>query len=179
MITKYPDFLFEGFKISKIVHKIEWEEADKIIQTFLPFRIVDAGSGKSWMMMRTSGKYHADVEPITKGDTEKMLSCFLKSDSFEKSTYKPVIVEIGSERYAAALMGFPHAGSNFTPFKQRTKHLSGGFKNMRNWDYSRDNGVEGHFCLHFLGSIRHTDKKTDLEAQKALDFFVNNKLVKQ
>jgi hypothetical protein len=160
--------LFEEFKIPEIAHKIEWKEADKIIHPFLPFHIIDVGSGNSWMMMRTSGKYHADVEPITKEDTEKMLSCFPKSDSFEKSIYRPVIVEIGSERYAAALMGFPHAGSNSTPFKQKTKHLSGGFKNMRNWDYNRDNGVVGHFCLHFLGSIRHTDKKTDLDAQKAI-----------
>lgn len=160
--------LLEEFQAAKKISKIGWEEADKMIPVFSSFRVIDTGTGKSWTMERTSGKYHADVEPVTKEDTKKMLSCFPKDDSFEEATYRPVIVEIGSDRYAAALMGFPHAGSLSTPFRQKTKHLSGGFKNMPNWDYIRDNGAVGHFCLHFLGSLRHTDKKPDRKAQEAI-----------
>jgi hypothetical protein len=158
--------LFEEFN-SKI-SKIDWEEANKIIPLFSSFGVTDAETGSSWMMMRTSGKLHADVEPITKEDTLKMLSCFPEDDSFENATYRPVIVNLGSEKYAAALMGFPHCGSNSTPFKQITKKLSGGFTNMPNWNYIRDNGTVGHFCLHFLGSAKHTDKKEDAKAQRAI-----------
>jgi len=158
--------LFEEFN-SKI-SKIDWAEADKKIPIFSSFGVTDAETGKSWTMMRTSGKLHADVEPITKKDGKKMLSCFPQDTSFKDATYRPVIVNLGSERYAAALMGFPHCGSTSTEFKQMTKKLSGGFTNMPNWDYIRDNGIVGHFCLHFLGSTKHTDKKEDTKAQKAI-----------
>jgi hypothetical protein len=99
--------LFEEFN-SKI-SKIDWDEANKIIPLFSSFGVTDAETGSSWMMMRTSGKLHADVEPITKEDTLKMLSCFPEDDSFENATYRPVIVNLGSEKYAAALMGFPQS----------------------------------------------------------------------
>jgi hypothetical protein len=155
----------ENSKISKI----DWQEANKKIPVFSSFGVTDMETGIFWMMMRTSGKLHADVETLTKEDTAKMLSCFPKDSSFENSTYRPVIVNLGSERYAAALMGFPHAGSNHTPFKQMTKELSGGFTDIPNWDYNRDNGIAGHFCLHFLGSTRHTDKKEDPKAQRAIE----------
>ena len=168
-----PNFSIKTFEsfIDDGVSKIDWEEADRTIPRFSPFVVTDLETGKSWEMMRTSGKFHADVEPITKEDSKEMLSCFPKERSFESATYRPVIVSIGVERYKAALMGFPHAGSNSTPFGQKTKKLSGGFRNMPNWDYNRDNSIVGHFCLHFPGSVRHTDKKEDPNAQKAIMSF--------
>ena len=62
--------LFEEFN-SKI-SKIDWVEADKKIPIFSSFGVTDAETGKSWTMMRTSGKLHADVEPITKKDGKQV-----------------------------------------------------------------------------------------------------------
>jgi hypothetical protein len=75
-MTKYVE-LFEEFN-SKI-SKINWEEANKKIPVFSSFGVTDVETGKFWTMMRTSGNLHADVEPVTKDDTEKMLSCFPKT----------------------------------------------------------------------------------------------------
>lgn len=153
------------------IKKITWEDADKIIALYSDFTVIDKETKKSWIMKRTSGKLHADVEPITAEDSEIMLSCFPKDKSFKEATYRPVIVEIGFNRYGAALMGFPHCGSTSTQFKEKTRVLSGGFRNMRNWDSIRNNDVVGHFCLHFVGSLRHTDYKTDIKAQNAIKSF--------
>jgi opacity protein-like surface antigen len=160
-LVKFKDF----FKVNIPV----WEEADNLIPVFSRFRVVDLKTKKTWEMMRTSGKYHADVETISKEDTKTMLSVFPKDVSFEEATYRPVIVEISGKKYGAALMGYPHAGSLETKFKEKTNKRSGGFGYGTNWDYNRYNGTTGHFCLHFRGSIRHTDKESDEKAQKAID----------
>ena len=148
-----------------------WEEADHLVPEFSKFKVVDLETGKSWWMMRTSGKYHADVEPLTSTDTQIMSSLFPEKQSFEGSEYRPVTVEISGSRYGAALMGLPHAGSLETKFKETTDKRSGGFGEGPNWDYIRDNDAVGHCCLHFRGSIRHTDEEIDQRAQAAIDKF--------
>jgi len=150
-----------------------WEEADMLIPEFSEFKVTDYKTGKSWRMMITSGKYHADVEPVTKSDTQIMNSVFAKDKSFESAQYRPVIIEKDGLRYGAALMGFPHAGSLETKFKETTPERSGGFGEGPNWDYIRDNDAVGHFCLHFKGSIRHTDEKVDDKAQEAINKLSN------
>lgn len=146
-----------------------WDDANNIIPLFTKFKVVDHRTKKSWMMMRTSGKHHADVEPLTPTDTQVMNSVFGKDKSFETAMYRPVIIEINDSKYGAALMGFPHAGSNETDFKEITDKRSGGFDEGPNWDYVRDNGTTGHYCLHFRGSIRHTDEMHDDKAQSAIN----------
>ena len=146
-----------------------WDEADILIPKFSKFKVTDYQTNKSWMMMRTSGKYHADVEPLTPNDSKIMSSVFSKETSFESADYRPVIIDIDGNRYGAALMGFPHAGSEETKFKETTSKRSGGFDEGPNWDFVRDNGITGHYCLHFRGSIRHTDELADKNAQSALD----------
>ena len=163
--------LFENFEDS-IIKIIDWEDANQAIPINSYFKIIDKEFEISWMMKRTRGKYHADVEPVTAEDTLKMMSCFPKDKSFKEATFRPVIVEIGLEKLGASLMGFPHCGSNQTDFGEITKKLTGGFKNMPNWDSIRDNNVVGHYCLYFNGSIRHTDKKPEPKAQNAIKSFL-------
>jgi len=160
--------LYEEFEKGNDIQCISWEDANRLLSKNSDFCVIDWETGKKWMMKRTSGKYHADVEPLTFRDSEIMLSCFPKDKTFEDATFRPVIIEIGLSRYGASLMGFAHCGSNETQFRDRTRILSGGFRNMRNWDSIRDNGIVGHFCLHFIGSLRHTDKMEDIGAQNEI-----------
>jgi len=145
-----------------------WKEADNIIPVFSKFKVIDYKTRKNWMM-RTSGKFHADVEPLTSADTQIMNSVFGEDSSFETAKYRSVIIDINNGKYGAALMGFPHAGSAETEFKEITDDRSGDFGKGPNWNYIRDNDTTGHYCLHFRGSIRHTDKKSDDRAQSSID----------
>ena len=151
------------------VEFIGWNEANDILKIDAVFRIQPWGQNTSWKMKRTSGKTHADVEPMTLDDTNTMKDTIGFGSDFKTAKYTPVVVEFEGRRFAAALMNVPHAGSNVTPPGKITKKLSGGFDNIVNGDYIKDNGVIGHFCLHFFGSIRHTDNNTDQKAMAAIN----------
>ena len=153
---------------------IDWSVADKLIPNFTKFIVQDIQTAKTWNMMRTSGKYHADVEPVTKEDYNIMKEVFPKEKDFVTVTFRPVIITIYGNQYGCALMGFPHAGSLTSEFGERIPKRSGGFGAGINWDYLRDNGVTGHFCLHFRNSIKHTDKMPDKGAQQAINYIEKN-----
>ena len=103
-----------------------------------------------------------------------MVSVVGSGTTFETADYAPVVVTYKGREFAAALMNVPHAGSNTSPPGKITPKLSGGFTNMVNGDYIKDNNVTGHFCLHFEGSTRHTDNAVDDKAQHAINQMQEN-----
>lgn len=166
MILGFIDFINEHF--DEPIKIIDWDYANVIFHKMKKFEVIDFETGKRWMMMRTSGKYHADSEPLTLEDYNIMKSCFPKEESFETVTFRSVYINHNGNKFGCALMGFPHAGNEDTQFGIKCKWRSGGFGEGINWDYIRGNGAIGHFGLHFKGSIKHTDKEIDKSAQDAI-----------
>ena len=83
---------------------------------------------------RWSGANHIDAEPLTSSDTGKMKKIF-KHWSWRR---RAVLVKYNGHVYAASMNGMPHG--------------TGLIKN---------NGFNGHFCIHFYGSKTHGSKKVD------------------
>jgi hypothetical protein len=96
-------------------------------------------SGKTLNVVRRGGHYHADVEPLTKDDTETLRQIYGGSWSWNR---RAVIVSIGKQHIAASVNGMPYGG-----------------------EYVVDNGFPGHFCLHFLGSRIHRTGAVDSQHQ--------------
>jgi LysM repeat protein len=102
-------------------------------------KVIDMDSGLSWIMKRTYGAFHADVEPLSKEDTQIMKSVWGGEWSW---TTRAVIVEVNGHRIAASASAMPHS-----------------IEQIKNNDFA------GHSDIHFLNSRRHKDNKVDPDHQ--------------
>jgi uncharacterized protein YgiM (DUF1202 family) len=123
---------------------IDWFDGmNKIMKRMTPFLVIDVRTGISWKMQRFGGYtalWHADVETVTKKDTEKMTEAW---GGELNPTRRPVWVKYDGKYYAASLMGYVH-NTGPTP----------------------NNGMDGQVCLHFRGSKIHSSGRLD-EAHQA------------
>lgn len=109
--------------------------------------VTDIDTSKSFNVRRLYGGNHADTEPLTAEDTKIMKSIYGGKWSWDR---RAIILTIkdgeNTERNIAASMnGMPH-----------------GNKSIRN------NGMNGHFCIHFRNSKTHSGNKVDAGHQNAV-----------
>ena len=123
---------------SPIQFKIEmlpWEKVNDILPNQSKFVIIDVESGLAFKVQRRAGTQHADVQPLTKEDTQIMKKIYQNQWSWKR---RAIIVLIEDQMIAASMHGMPH-GAGALP-----------------------NDFPGHFCVHFSGSITHRLKNEDL-----------------
>lgn len=106
------------------------------------FTVKDCKSGKTFKVKRWSGSNHADVEPLTAGDTRTMLSIY-GHWSWKR---RAVLVYYNGHVYAGSMNGMPHGTGTIN-----------------------DNDFDGHFCIHFTGSKTHGSKQVDSEHQNQVN----------
>ncbi len=108
-----------------------WTEARYVFPTGKIATITDFQTGRQFQVRHTMGGNHADSEPLTSRDAQIMREIWGGSYSW---TPRAIIVEVDGRRLAAAMHSFPHGDQVI-----------------------RDNNYNGHFCIHFLNSLRHSD----------------------
>ena len=101
--------------------------------------VTDLATGKSLHVKRSYGAFHADVEPLTAADSATMKAIW---GGWSWAT-RPVVVEVNGRRIAASSHAMPHSIQTIT-----------------------DNDFDGHFCIHFLNSTRHSDNHTQHDHQE-------------
>jgi len=104
--------------------------------------IYDIRTGLTVRVRCLYGSNHADVEPVTKKDTAKLLKIAGGSFSWESH---PVILYAGGKYVAAAINTMPHGEQAID-----------------------DNGYDGQFCLHLLGSKTHGSDSINEEHQASI-----------
>ncbi|MBC8079761.1 MAG: hypothetical protein H7X86_05420 [Gorillibacterium sp.] len=114
---------------------ITWQEAKDILPLYSTFSIIDLATGQQFQVERRAGSSHADVQPLTKQDTSTMKAIYDRKWSWKR---RAILVKKGSEVFAASMHGMPHGGGAIP-----------------------DNDFNGHFCIHFLGSITHKTGNQD------------------
>lgn len=129
---------------------VPWEEADKLFPKYERARIVDVDTRLAFKVQRRAGAEHADVQPLTKADTEIMKTIYQGKWSWQR---KAIVVELGNgRRLAASMHGMPHGAGAI-----------------------QGNNFNGHFCVHFLGSTTHGSRSPNTAHQimvwKAADQF--------
>lgn len=127
--------------------------------------VIDFFSGKSFRIKRTIGSGHADCETLTLADTQTMKEIWGGNFSWVK---RPVIIVTNGRRLAASMAGMPHAGLDAYQAGINVNNRSDGYGYGANYDYIKGNGMDGHFDLHFPGSLRHKDWTLDPEHQSNL-----------
>ena len=112
-----------------------WPEAREIITMKSTFTVVDLESGLRFEVQRRAGSTHADVQPLTKRDTDVMKRVYEGKWSWRR---RAILVAKDGRTIAASMHGMPHGGDGIP-----------------------DNDFHGHFCIHFLGSSTHKTGSVD------------------
>lgn len=135
------------------VEVIDWSEANKVFPRGAVAKVEDVYTGQTFMIKRTFGTNHADVEALTAEDT-KVMKQIWGGFTWER---RPIIVHINGRRLAASMAGMPHAGKDSAPNLSYTSGLSGGYGYGQNLDAVKGNQMNGVCDLHFRGSKKHKD----------------------
>lgn len=114
-------------------------------------KITDIDTGRIFMLKRTYGTNHADVEPLTREDAETIKDIW----GGWEWTRRAVVVEVDGYILAGSLSAMPHAGMDDAPAEQYISRRSGGYGWGQNLDAVKDNGVNGVIDLHFKNSRNH------------------------
>ncbi|MDR6551433.1 hypothetical protein [Paenibacillus qinlingensis] len=114
---------------------LTWEEASLVLPKFSSFSILDVESGLSFEGQRRAGSHHADVQPLTKVDSATLKSIYGGQWSWDR---RAVLVKLNGRTLAASMHGMPHGGDGIP-----------------------GNDFNGHFCIHFLGSVTHGSRSVD------------------
>lgn len=107
-------------------------------------KVYDVMTGISYNVIRVGGSNHADVEPATQADTDKLYQAYGYEWSWER---RPVVVKIDGEYIAASTNGYPHGYET----------ISG-------------NGMTGQVCIHFLNSRTHNANAACPEHQACVQY---------
>ncbi|QHW29770.1 hypothetical protein GZH47_02220 [Paenibacillus rhizovicinus] len=118
---------------------LSWPEAKEIISMKSVMTVVDLETGRQFEVQRRAGSTHADVQPLTKRDTEIMKGIYQGKWSWKR---RAIVVRRDGQSIAASMHGMPHGGDGIP-----------------------DNDFDGHFCIHFLGSSTHKTGNVDPDHQ--------------
>ncbi len=122
---------------------IDWfKNGDSLLPKKAVFTVKDCLTGKTFKCKRWSGANHADSEPLTAEDTAIMKSIYNGTWSWAR---RPILVMYNGHVYAASMNGMPHGTTTIS-----------------------NNNFDGHFCIHFTGSMTHGSKKVDPDHQNAI-----------
>lgn len=112
-----------------------WEQVREIFPMYAYAQVIDWRTHRSFRIQRRGGTYHADVQTLTRADTMALKEIYHGNWSWDR---RSVILVAGGRRIAASMNGRPH-GHGAIP----------------------NNGMDGHFCIHFLGSRIHKSGRVD------------------
>lgn len=119
-----------------------WTQASKYWPRGTTATVIDVQTGISFKVLRTMGTNHADVEPVTTGDSAAIKRAWGGNFSWER---RPVVVVYEGYRMAAGMTSMPEGSEQIA-----------------------NNGATGHMNLHFLNSRTHGSNRVDPDYQAAI-----------
>ena len=126
-----------------VTEEIIWfKGGSEIIPKGAVFTVKDVSTGLTYRAKRWSGGNHMDCEPLTAEDTAIMKRIYGGSWSW---TRHAVLVLYNGHVYAGSQNAMPHGTSTIS-----------------------NNNFDGHYCIHFTGSMTHGSKKVDPDHQAAI-----------
>ena len=132
----------DGSWKSKVV-KLDWNDGGSSVLGTGDYGYIYAiDSGVTLRIKRMGGHNHADVEPASAADTAKLKKIAGGSYSWDCI---PVILHAGGKYVACSINTEPHGDQTIT-----------------------DNGYDGQFCLHMVGSKTHGSDSVNESHQAAI-----------
>ena len=136
-----------GVKASDVkkytTEKLDWfNGGSTVIPRGATFTVKDVATGKTFKCKRLYGANHMDTEPLNKEATETIKKIYGGNWSWNR---RAVLVLYKGHVYAGSMNGMPHGNCSI-----------------------KNNNFDGHFCIHFTGSMTHESKKVDSAHQNAV-----------
>ena len=123
--------------------KLDWfNGGSKVIPRGAVFTVKDVRTGKTFKCKRLYGANHMDTEPLNAEAAETIKKLYGGTWSWNR---RAVLVLYRGHVYAGSMNGMPHGNCSI-----------------------KNNGFDGHFCIHFSGSMTHESKKVDSAHQNAV-----------
>ena len=152
---------------------VKWEEFDGIMSFGSRFIVIDYYTGKYFVCERHMGGLHADIETIDTEATESLKSLYNDRENWK---HRPVLIVFpNGETYIASCFVVGHAGRDDEPFLKIVDDRSCGYGRGENYDKIKDNGLDGHICIHVRKSCNHFNKKESPKHQQNIDYLENEK----
>lgn len=149
----------------KKVEKLDWwKSGNSAFPIGSVVTVKDVYTGKTFRIKRTMGSNHADCEALTTEDTQIIKNIW---GGFSWDV-RPIHIYINGRILAASMSSQPHAGVDAAPAFAAVRNRSEGYGAGQNLDVVKDNGMNGHFDVHFLNSTRHKDGDEDSRHQSAI-----------
>ena len=141
---------------------LDWfEEVQYILKRGTDAYITDVDTGKSFWVRRTFGTNHADIEPLTKEDSD-IIKDIWNGWSWDR---RAVVVQVGDDILAGAMSAMPHAGLDSAPAVNYVSGRSAGYGYGQNLDAIKNNGADGVMDLHFKNSRTHSTNRVQSSMQ--------------
>lgn len=121
-------------RVDYMTDTLSWKDTNLLLPKYSYFELIDVETGKTFHVQRRAGNKHADVQPVTEEDTKVMKEIYGGNWSWNR---RAILVKSGSLLIPASMNGMPHGGG------------------------ALQNGFQGHFCVHFLGSTTHKTPRPD------------------
>ncbi len=135
--------------INETVYIDNWFNfVNEFFEKYTTAKVIDVYTLISYEVKRVGGYNHADVEPISAADTQKMLNIYGGVWSWNR---RPVWVLYNGRYMAASINGYPHS-----------------------YDLVSGNNMTGHTCIHFYMSRTHGTNNLDSSHQAAVNTAFNN-----
>ena len=114
-----------------------WNAVKQKLNVNEEYTVIDCNTGKQFKLVFTGGENHAEAELASESELEAFNYICGSEYNFLK---RPVVVMFGETAVAASIQCYPHGS-----------------------DSVADNGIEGHVCLFFEGSLSHVGSLPDVE----------------
>lgn len=152
---------------------VKWEQFDQIMCFGSRFIIIDYYTGSYFVCERHMGGLHADVETVDKEATASLKSLYNDRENWK---HRPVIIVFeDGKSYVASSFVVGHAGRDDQPFLKIVNNRSHGYGTGENYDKIKNNGLDGHICVHVRGSMNHYNRKESPQHQKNINYLENIK----
>ncbi|WP_133063635.1 hypothetical protein, partial [Fictibacillus aquaticus] len=113
---------------------VPWKKAEQLLPRGSIFTVIDKETGFYFKVQRRAGSSHADVQPLSYGDTAVLKHLYNGKWSWRR---RAILIPVNDQLIAASMHGMPHGRG------------------------SLPNGFPGHFCIHFQGSRTHKKENMD------------------
>lgn len=139
---KVPEAMAEAIRTAKTAlsnahfgRTADWPAANRLLPRASYYTITDVETGLRFRGQRRAGSSHADVQPLTKADSAVMKQIFGGQWSWHR---RAILVDSPEGPIAASMHGMPHGGDGIP-----------------------GNNFNGHFCVHFDGTVTHGSGHAD------------------
>ena len=116
---------------------VSWQTVKQMLVPGKAYTVTDCNTGETFSLVYAGGENHAEMELLS--ESHKEVFDRICGDEYNYLK-RPVIVSVEGQNIAASMQCWPHGS-----------------------DTRADNGMEGHVCVFFEGSLSHVGMLPDVE----------------